>query len=354
MIRTVATLALTVLLYAGAGFSTHALTVTIDTSFDDNNFFNTPAKLAAIQAAGDRWSRVINSSLAAVGPSGNGTTQAGWRVGFSHPATGNAFEYSTAANAASDPLITAGADPADGYGFTGLGVDQWVLFVGGRALGGPAGVGGTGIATNFTTTFTDPNGPMHRGVISETPGAGQDTVLDLPAWGGSISFDPALAWHFDSTTAAPSGTVDFYTVALHEVGHALGLSLSFNQWTVLQDGVSFLGPEALAAYNADNNAAEEDLTLQSETNRHWDEGVYDTEIFPGGDPNYVGTVGPGALQDLIMEPTINFTGSIRRLELTNVDVGAIRDLGWGTVAIPEASAVLFFGLLTIGFVSRRG
>jgi hypothetical protein len=33
-------------------------------------------------------------------------------------------------------------------------------------------------------------------------------------------------------------------------------------------------------------------------------------------------------QDLLMEPTANFTGTIKRFELTNVDVAALKDTGW--------------------------
>jgi hypothetical protein len=33
-----------------------------------------------------------------------------------------------------------------------------------------------------------------------------------------------------------------------------------------------------------------------------------------------------------MEPTANFTAAIHRFELTNVDVAALRDVGWATIA----------------------
>jgi hypothetical protein len=46
----------------------------------------------------------------------------------------------------------------------------------------------------------------------------------------------------------------------------------------------------------------------------------------------VGTVGTDGLQDLLMEPTANFTAAVKRFELTNVDVAALRDVGWSTVA----------------------
>jgi hypothetical protein len=46
-----------------------------------------------------------------------------------------------------------------------------------------------------------------------------------------------------------------------------------------------------------------------------------------------------------MEPQADFSALISRLELTNVDVAQLRDIGWSTVAVPEASAFLCCGLI---------
>ncbi len=325
--------------------------IIIDYSLDTNNFFNTQAKRDALQAAADRWSNIITSPLTAVGPGGTGTgTGPGWRIGFTHPGTGASWEISTAASAGSDPI----GGGANQYGFAGLAANQWILYAGGRSLGGPAGIGGTGTGTNFTTTFDDLQGPMHRGVISNTPA---NTVNDIPAWGGSITFETSsVNWHFGIGTAAPAGTTDFYSIALHEIGHALGLSLSFNQWTNLQSSATFLGPRAIAALNQDNGTSATFINQVSSTNRHWQDGTYDSFIFPLGSPNLAGTVGTNVLQDLLMEPTANFTGSLRRFEVTNVEVGALRDLGWSVLAVPELSSFLYLGgiLAFVGYgYSRR-
>ncbi len=48
----------------------------------------------------------------------------------------------------------------------------------------------------------------------------------LSTWGGSIAFNSSFTWHValpDGPTP-PRGQVDFYTVALHELGHLLGFS----------------------------------------------------------------------------------------------------------------------------------
>ena len=130
------------------------MVVTVDYTYDTNNFFDTAAKRAGLEAAAARLSQIISSSLSAVSPSGTGGvsgTSAGWRIGFSHPGTGGSFEVSTAANFASDPLKSWGA--ADAYGFGGLDADEWILYAGGRALSGPAGMGGTSTGTNYLPTL---------------------------------------------------------------------------------------------------------------------------------------------------------------------------------------------------------
>jgi hypothetical protein len=317
----------------------------IDYQYDTNNFFSTQERRDALQAAANRWSDIITSPLTAVGPSGTGSgTSAGWRIGFNHPATGASFQVSTAANSGSDPL--SGGGLANQYGFAGLAANQWILYAGGRNLGTTAGIGGTGTGLNFTSTFNDLQGPMHRGVISNTPA---NTVNDIPAWGGSIAFNTNLSnpWHFGINTAAPSGSTDFYTIALHEIGHALGLSITFNQWTAFQSSATFTGPKAVAAYNLDNGTNVSALNTVSSSDFHWQNNTQLSRIFDLGNPNYTGTVGAGVLQDLLMDPIANFTPTIRRLELTNVDIGALGDLGWGVVAIPELSSLFYLGGLLV-------
>jgi hypothetical protein len=92
--------------------------------------------------------------------------------------------------------------------------------------------------------------------------------------------------------------------------------------------------------------------MVSAGDHHWANNVYDSKIFASGSANYVGTVGAGNLQDLLMEPTADFTLSIRRFEATNVEVGALRDLGWTTLAVPEMSTVLslLVALACVGMV----
>lgn len=302
----------------------HGIDIVIDYTLDSNNFFDTQQKKDALQAAADRYSRIITSSLNAVGPS---DSTAGWRIGFNHPGTGAPYEISTAANFGSDPL-NGSAPAADEYGFAGLPANVWILYAGGRSLGS-AGVGGTGTGTNFLSTFEDEQGPMHRGIEDNTPGD-PITVDDLPRWGGTISFDTGEDWHFDLTTVAPFGKLDFYSIALHEIGHALGLATDFNQ--LPHSGSTYTGGFAIAAFNDDNSASATSLSLVSSGNLHFADNVHKSLVFSDGTPQTVGVVGAGVLQDLLMDPVANFGGIQDRIELTNVDVAALRDVNWSTLA----------------------
>lgn len=46
----------------------------------------------------------------------------------------------------------------------------------------------------------------------------------MGSWGGDVHFDEDENWQENSTDLAKG--VDFYTVALHELGHSLGLAHS--------------------------------------------------------------------------------------------------------------------------------
>jgi hypothetical protein len=311
-----------------------AINIRVDYSYDNSpagTFFNTQQKKDALEAAAARFSAIITTSLTSQSLPDN---QLDPRIGFFHPTTGEYHEVSPAHGPESDVVRTApGGNTADEYRkpWT-IPQNQWILYAGGRPLpSGVAGEGGTGTGTNITTVFQAEDSHLSRGFRATSE---QDS---LPVWGGAITFDSdgSTAWHFDLNTPAPLAKVDFYSVALHEIGHALGLSASnwrdWNRWT---PAAQFTGPVARAAYNADNGTSLSGLNVTGD--EHWQDGAYDSYIFHNGNPNYVGTVGPGVKQDLMMEPTAHFTVPIRRFELTNVDVAALRDIGWST--IPQIDA----------------
>ncbi|MEZ5305443.1 MAG: hypothetical protein R3F11_33100, partial [Verrucomicrobiales bacterium] len=180
----------------------------------------------------------------------------------------------------------------------------------------------------------------------------------LPVWGGSISFDNATTdWHFDHTTVPVGDKYDFYTTALHEIGHILGLSTGWDDWLDLVSGGAFTGSAAIADFNADNHVNVASLALEP-NGRHWLFGEQDSLIFPYGNPNYLGTVGPRNLQNLALEPKREVELLYRRYELTNVDVAAAKDVGWGVIDPPvfvKADIALDeSGVTTVSWKSEPG
>jgi len=322
-----------------------AITIVVDYQYDTNNFFGDQVRRDSLEAAADRYSRIITTSLDAVSLVDDDLDQ---RIGFTHPGTGASWDVSSASGVGSDAL--GGFGVADDYrGPWSVGAGEWILYAGGRSISS-AGVGGTGTGLNFDSVFDSPTSITNRGFRNPEPtGLG-----DLPVWGGAITFDNdgGVNWHFDHTTAAPLLSTDFYSIALHEIGHALGLSTSWNDWQDNGAG-SYTGANAVAAFNADNGAVLSSLNEVSAGNRHWAEDLYDANIFAAGDPNLTGTVGLGTLQDLLMEPEADFNGTVRRLELTNVDVGALSDLGWTVVPVPAAFPLFVSAGLVLGALGAR-
>lgn len=301
------------------------LELVVDYTYDSQNFFSDPIRREAMEAAAARYSRVITSSLLPVAPERNGS----WRINFEHPGTGVPWEISTAADIATDQIAQV-ASPADEYGFPGLEQDQMILFVGGRDLDS-AGKGGTGTGLNFTSVFDDLEGHLHRGLISNST---DDTAGDLPVWGGAITFDLNRDWHFDLDVASTGTATDFYSIALHEIGHVLGIGTTWNQWQDSVDGQYFVGQNALDAFNLDNGTSNRRLLLQSTSDGHWANGRQFSYVFPIGDPILPGTAG-NDLQSLLLEPSADFTGTVRRFELTNVDAAALVDIGWSILESEE-------------------
>lgn len=331
-----------------------AITIQIQYDYDTNDFFDPGTTdgaeaRAALSAAADRFSEIITTSLDAV-PAGS--TSGGfndWRISFSHPGTGNAFEVSTANDAFSDDIVDAGGGAADVYDPTfALPADTWILYAGGQSLPNAA-EGGTGTGTNFTTVFTDASSHLRRNWRGGDFASG-----DLPVWGGAITFDNdgSTNWHFDHETTPTLGEVDFYSIALHEIGHSLGLSSDWGEFTQHVNGSNqFTGPNALAALDADNGTTgTTGINLVSGTNLHFEEDTYDSFPFENGSTPAAGTSGK-VLVDLLLEPVADFTASQPRIELTNAEVGALQDMGWEV--IPEPSSAGLVLLASCGLALRR-
>jgi len=343
------------LLLAAAPFA-EALTINLDYSFDSTNFFgtNTTAK-AALEAAASDLSAVIQPSLGAVstdiftGTNGSTSVTADWFLTFHNPTTGSTVTLSTFTFAANSITIYAGASHLAGAtlgegGSGGAGFNLSGSISSEAAW--PGAVANLQAASN--TVLTRSSGPV-IGSLSGNTTVGSTTAsyqLDYGALIGAITFDDdtdnngagdnvtALNnyWHFDHTTSVAAGKNDFYSVALHELVHALGIGSS-DTWQGLASGTTWTGANAIAL-NGGTGA-----NLLSLDGGHLASSFMSTRL----------TMFGGGVQEVALDPSIT-TGT--RKYLTEMDAAFLRDLGYAAIPEPSSAFFLAAGTLILGLRRR--
>ncbi len=275
-----------------------AINIQFDYTRDSNDFFNTAEKRAVLAAAGSFFSGIILDDLTAINSAGSNN----FTAVFSNPGTGSTENISNF-DVAADTLI---------------------IYAGGRILSGSTlGVGGPG-GSGVSGTSSFVNNAVSRGEIGDTQGP---TATDFAPWGGSIAFDTDSSWYFDSDLSTAGDIVgnDFYSIALHEIGHLLGLGIS-DSWDNLVSGTDFTGVASTGIFG-------NSVPLASGLS-HWANGT-------------MGMV-DGMMQEAAMDPSIT-TGT--RKFFTDLDRAALADIGWDVAPIPVPAAVWLFGSGLIGLVA---
>ncbi len=136
-------------------------------------------------------------------------------------------------------------------------------------------------------------------------------------------------WHFDHTTSVDSGKIDFDSVALHEILHAIGFGVS-DTWSDNVSGTTWLGANAVAEHGTG------------------------TGLVDGGGAHLATSISStvfqdGASQEVVMDPNIS-TG--QRKYLTDLDVAILQDLNYS--AVPEPGTFAFaMGLAALGSITAR-
>lgn len=150
---------------------------------------------------------------------------------------------------------------------------------------------------------------------------------DWGAWGGSISFDALANWYFESDSNARESHAgyDFYSVALHEIGHVLGFGKSPSYFNLVS-GSTFNGAAVTALAGSPQ-------PMNGSDTAHWQNGL----LFAGQLNAMNPVIAPG-----------------QRLAVTELDFAALDDLGWEVSPVPEASqaAMLLAGLTLLGWRCR--
>ncbi len=332
------------------------VTLLFDFSHDaamDNFFASNPTAKAALDAAAADVGAAITSSLAAInhatitGTNGGTSADFTWSYTYLNPSTGAQETLTDTSLPADSVRIYAGMRPLGGTtlgqgGFGGAGLtisgggspSEWEGAVAdaeaqsnavyGRG-GGPAisstsnsvSLGGTSAA--FSVTFGPTVGHLWFDIDTDN-----DTFVD-------DSTTLANFWHFDHTTPVASGKNDFYSVALHEILHVLGIG-SAASWDAHVSGTDWTGPEVIALMGGGSDLIDADGS-------HIAPGVMSQRLSDGG------------LQEAVMDPNLT-TGT--RKYLTELDLAFLRDIGWETaVAIPEPGVAGLGALATAAMLLRR-
>jgi len=301
--------ALAVMFTAAAGLPARArITFSFDYSNDSSAFFGNTADGIAAKATLERAAQVFSDRLLDPLTAINATTNS-WSAKYINPSTGNS---------------AAVADLS-------LAANTIKIYVGGRSLGTDLGSGGPGGYDLFTNNAALQTAIRTRGQA----GADAATPTDFGAWGGSIAFNTALAnWNF--TAAAPgAGKNDFYSAALHEIAHVLGIgtAASWNAQltpTVTTFGdIQYVGPFTGAKASALFGGS---VPLQAPPAQASSGAVViNASHFASGTTSSTGYITQAAL----MSPTL--PTATRRL-MTLLDWAALDDIGWDLARPGDANA----------------
>lgn len=264
-----------------------AITIQIDYTYDTTNFFNTQAKKDAIEAVAKFYGDVLTDTLLRIDPAqypGNS-----WTANFFHPVTGSLVTLT-------NPVIPA---------------DTIIVYVGARDLGGSVrgqgGPGGFGASGFSSTWFNVVRGRGNPGAAY--PNANASLRTDFAPWGGAIAFDVDTTWNF-SLTQNLSG-LEFVTVALHEMGHVLGVGTA-SSWDNKVSGLTFTGPASFRANGATPAA--------QSGGDHYD-GSLSSEAFASFNVTH------GSSRQVLMLPSVSDNGSTVGVA-TDLDLAGLVDIGW--------------------------
>lgn len=323
--------------------SASAVSISLVYQNPSDPFFNTTAQATMNQAAAD-VSFAITTSLNSLtqdvytGTNGSTTATANWSLSYTNPTDGT--------TQVTLPTFA-------------LGIDEIVIYIGSRDLpgstlgvGGPGGAGiglsGGGLQSQWVGAVDAMEASSNAGMVRGGPVlgtfSGTSTLGSTPAgydlsYGytvGALAIDSLAVWNLDYSVLPTAGQNDLYSVAVHEMIHAIGFGIA-PTWDEHVSGTNWNGSAVVDLLGSG-------VGVLSAGGDHIANGLTGTPLIDG-------VFQIGQSQEALMDPTL-LVGT--RKYLTDLDLAFLQDMGWEVQVVPEPSVALLVLAGGIGFLIRRG
>ncbi len=323
--------------------SASAVNVVVDFSNESNFFLGNPFARAAVNQAANDLSALLTSNLGAVNDissatTGGTTVNYNFALQYNNPSTGGIVNIPTIAIPADEFRVFVGQRNLTGNTLGQGGPGSFSLNASASsapstaAINAANAVGNANIGRGAGPSFFTSNTSFGAGTISLTSGPLLGNLWFDVDTDNSGAIDNATTlsnfWHFDANTPVPSNRIDLYSVALHEIIHALGIGTS-DSWNNRISGNNWNGPNVIALLGSGLNTVDNDgghirLGLQSPR------------------------ISDGISQETVLSPSIRLG---ERRTLTQLDIAFLRDINF-SVVIPEPTVLGLF-VMAVPMVLRR-